>query len=445
VDNALDFYNNYIGLRTIFKYEIISKIMSQDRIRASYLIETAYDLEVAAQTIAGEQSCGTFLRTPRESDSLRQNHLAKVEMIDEMESVASPSLPGARNKKNNPIQRAKITLSWPYENIGSNLSSLVSTIAGNLFELAPFSGLKLLDFDVPQIYQKKYPGPTFGVAGTRDLVDVHGRPIIGTIVKPSVGLSPSQSAAQTKELIDAGLDFIKDDELQADSPHSLFDERVEETMQVLNNYANRVGRKPMYAFNVTGDIDDMLRRHDLLVKMGATCLMVNLNWVGISAVTHLAKHTAIPVHGHRCGWGMFTRSPWLGMEFQAYQKIWRLAGVDHIHTNGIRNKFCESDASVIQSIKACQHSFIGQKSPMAVLSSGQWAGQTEDTFAAIGNMDLMYLCGGGIVSHPLGMAAGVRSIQQAWTAAAAGISLEHYSQEHLELKEALNFFGKLDI
>jgi ribulose-bisphosphate carboxylase large chain len=82
---------------------------------------------------------------------------------------------------------------------------------------------------------------------------------------------------------------------------------------------------------------------------------------------------------------------------------------------------------------------------MAVLSSGQWAGQAVDTYEAIGNMDLMYLCGGGIVSHPSGMTAGVKSLQQAWSAAASGISLANYAQGHTELREALDFFGKLDI
>ncbi len=415
--------------------------MRQDHIKATYLIETSYELETAAEIMAGEQSCGTFLRTPGESDMLRANHLAVIEHLEALESVPEPSLPGARQKGGNPIRRAKVTLSWPYENIGTNLPALVSTIAGNLYELAPFSGLRLLDFEVPEKYNERYSGPAFGVEGTRQLVNVSDRPVIGTIIKPSVGLSPVQSAEQTRELIQAGLDFIKDDELQVDSPHSPFEDRVKQTMQVINRYADREGKKPMYAFNVTGDLDDMLRRHDFLVEQGATCMMINLNWAGISAVHHLARHTTMPIHGHRCGWGMFTREPSLGMEFTAYQKIWRLAGVDHLHTNGIRNKFCESDESVIESIKACQADFIGQKNPMPVLSSGQWAGQTTDTYSAIGNFDLMYVAGGGIVSHPSGMQAGVKSLQQGWEAAGAGLSLPAYAKTHPELQEALEFFG----
>ena len=419
------------------KSEMVAK-----RIEASYLIETSYPPEAAAEVMAGEQSCGTFIKTPGESDDLRRNHRARVEAVDVIGEVDRPSLPGARDYGPGArIQQAKVALSWPIENVGHNLPNLVSTIAGNLFELAPFSGLRLLDFDVPPDFANAYDGPSYGIAGTRSLVDVHDRPIIGTIIKPSVGLTPEQTAEQTKALIEAGVDFIKDDELMGDPPHSPFDERVSMVMDVIEDYAQKTGKKPMYAFNLSGDMDDMLQRHDYLVQMGATCAMVNLNAVGISAVEYFTSYSGLPVHGHRNGWGMLTRCEALGMDFPAYQKIWRMAGVDHMHTNGLRNKFCESDESVIRSIQACLAPFVDLRSPMPVLSSGQWAGQAVDTYQAINSVDLMYLCGGGIVGHPSGIAAGVKSIIQGWEAALQGKELEAYAEDHIELKEAMSFFS----
>lgn len=412
------------------------------RITAKYLIETSYDLQLAAEIMAGEQSCGTFVRTPGETDELRDKHAAQVISIETIEKVDMPSLPGAKIREGSPIQRALVTLSWPLSNVGINLPNLISTVAGNLFELAPFSGLKLLDIDLPIEFAQKYSGPKFGIEGTRNLTGVWNRPIIGTIIKPSVGLTPEATAKQVYHLAEAGIDFIKDDELQGDAPHCPFSDRVLEVMVKVDQYAQKSGKKIMYAFNLSGDLDDMLYRHDYLVKNGATCLMVNLNSVGISAVHHLVKHSALPVHGHRNGWGMLSRSTVLGIEFPAYEKIWRLAGVDHMHTNGLRNKFCESDASVIRSIQACLQSFLGLRNTMPVLSSGQWAGQVVDTFSEIKSMDLMYLCGGGIVAHPSGLEAGVKSIVQAWDAAIKGRSLDTYAKEHRELKEALDFFSR---
>jgi ribulose-bisphosphate carboxylase large chain len=255
-------------------------------------------------------------------------------------------------------------------------------------------------------------------------------------------LTPKATAAQVNTLIEAGLDFLKDDELMGDPPHSPFEKRVDEVMKVINENAEKTGKKAMYAFNISGDIDDMFRRHDYVLKKGGTCIMLSLNWVGISATAKISDYTQLPIHGHRNGWGMFTRNEALGMEFTAYQKIWRLAGVDHLHTNGLRNKFCESDQSVITSIKACLTPLLGGYSIMPVVSSGQWAGQAVDTYNAVKSLDLMYVCGGGIVGHPSGISAGVKSVQQAWEAAIKGKSIVEFAADHKELKEALEFYGQ---
>ncbi|HPG41273.1 MAG TPA: ribulose-bisphosphate carboxylase large subunit family protein [bacterium] len=407
---------------------------------AKYLIETSLDVEKAAQMMAGEQSSGTFVKIPGETDELKANHAAQVIKIEIIGECETPTLPGAKRKNGNTIHRAIVELNWPYENIGNNLANLCATIAGNLYELHPFSGLKLLDVEIPVEFTQKYKGPRFGIAGTREKTGVFGRPIIGTIIKPSVGLTPEATADQVKILINAGLDFIKDDELMGDSPHSPFEKRVDLVMDVINKYADNTGKKPMFAFNISGDMDDMLKRHDYVFSKGGTCIMLSMNWVGISAVSKVANHTQLPLHGHRNGWGMFTRCEVLGMDFLAYQKIWRMAGVDHLHTNGIRNKFCESDESVIRSIKACLEPMHGGYHAMPVLASGQWAGQTVDSYNAIKTVDIMYLCGGGIVAHPGGITAGVKSVIQGWEAAVQGIDLQTYAKTNKELFQALEFF-----
>ena len=327
-------------------------------IRATYLIETAYPPEQAAGIMAGEQSSGTFVKTPGETEALKARHAATVETIEILEERSSPALPGARIPKNTPnptYTQANVTLAWPFENIGTNLANLMATVAGNLFELAPFSALKLRDIVLPNAFAEHYAGPQFATEGTRKLTGVAHRPIIGTIIKPSVGLTPQQTARQVETLIEAGLDFIKDDELMGDSPHSPFQERVDAVMHVINRYADRTGKKPMFAFNVSGDIDDMLTRHDYVLARGGTCVMISLNWVGISGLAKLRQHSQLPIHGHRNGWGLFSRSEDIGIEYPVFQKIFSLAGADHLHTNGIRNKFCEPDDSVIRSIQACLH------------------------------------------------------------------------------------------
>lgn len=420
--------------------------MTTDRFTATYLIETAHPPEKAAEIMAGEQSAGTFVRVHGETDELRAAHMARVESVEVIERDVGPSLPGSKPPSSDATyQRAKVVLSFPFVNVGTNLPVLMTTVSGNLFELSPFSGLKLLDFTVPGAYEQAYKGSRFGVEGTRKLCDVYERPIIGTIIKPSVGLTPQQTGELTKILAEAGLDFIKDDELMADSPHSPLAERVKYVMAAVNDHAQSTGKKVMVAFNISGEIDHMLRAHDMVYEAGGTCVMVNMLQVGLPAITKLRKHTQLPIHGHRNGWGMLSRHPLLGMEYPAFQKFYRIAGVDHLHVNGLRNKFCEPDESVIQAARACLTPLWEGTSQVAmpVFSSGQWAGQAADTYTALQSTDLMYLAGGGIMAHPDGPAAGVRSLQQAWQAALEEIPIETYAEMHNELKRSLEKYGVL--
>jgi len=228
----------------------------------------------------------------------------------------------------------------------------------------------------------------------------------------------------------------------ADPPHSPFDERVDAVMRVINDHAQSKGKKVMYAFNVSDELDAMLQHYEKVVAAGGTAVMVSLNTVGLAGVRKLCDLGALAVHGHRNGWGMLNRHPLLGIEFPAYQKLWRLAGVDQIHVNGIQNKFWEPDDSVVRSIQACLQPLLGGYSIMPVISSGQWGGQAPETFRRTKTVDLLYLAGGGIMAHPDGPAGGVRALRQAWEAAVAGLTLEQAARQYPEFARSVEKFGK---
>lgn len=418
-----------------------------DSIIAKYLIETPHPLEFAAEMIAGEQSSGTFVSVPGETEELKARSRARVVSLKHFEDVDTPSLPGSRPPRGHTgslkYQRAEVTVEFPFGNVGTNLPTLLATVCGNLYELSELSGIKLLDLELPPAFAERYPGPQFGIRGTRGLAGVQGRPIIGTIVKPSVGLTPVQTAGLVRTLGAAGIDFIKDDELQADSPHSPFDERVAAVMSVVNELADQTGKKIMYAFNVTDDLETMRRHHDVVLAAGGTCVMVSLHSAGLATLAEFRRHCALPIHGHRNGWGLYTRHPLLGVEYPAWQKLWRLAGADQLHVNGLQNKFWEADDSVVRSIKAClTPMFRPDDTAMPVVSSGQWGGQAPETYRRTGTLDVMYLAGGGILAHPMGPAAGVRALQQAWEAAVNGIELNEHAKAHAELRETLAKFSR---
>ncbi|MFD2329937.1 ribulose-bisphosphate carboxylase large subunit family protein [Cohnella sp. GCM10020058] len=417
--------------------------MQQTFVRATYLIETPHDPHRAAAVMAGEQSTGTFVAVPGETDEVKARSAARIVSVRLLETVREPSLPGAAVPPghNGDYYRCEVILDFPYVNFGPSIPNLMATVAGNLYELQEFSGIRLVDLTLPDAFADAYPGPKFGMAGTRRLAGVYDGPIIGTIVKPSVGLTIEELGATVRGLAEAGLDFIKDDELNASPLFAPFDRKVKAVMEEIERVADRTGRKTMYAFNITGDIDELRRNHDLVLQAGGTCVMVSIQSIGLAGLAYLNRYSELPIHGHRNQWGMMTRHPMLGMAFPAYQKLCRLAGADHLHVNALNSKFYESNASVIRSVEAIREPLLGGYEAVPVLSSGQSAATAEETYRALGTCDLLNVAGGGIMAHPDGPAAGVRSMKQAWEAARQGIGAADYAVSHSELRRALAQFG----
>jgi ribulose-bisphosphate carboxylase large chain len=435
----------YDNLKTNTLSKGVGKIMTHSRILATYLIETPYPLEEAAEVLAGEQSSGTFLELPGETEELKEKHRAQIIEIKQLESVSSPSLPGSKGPKGKQVthyHRGEVVLSFPFENVGPSIPNLLATVAGNLFELEEFSGIKLIDLELPYEFTEVYKGPKFGIEGTRKLADVYNRPLIGTIIKPNIGLTPDQLRIIVRDLAMSGIDFIKDDEVNGNPPYFPLQERVKVVMEEIERAADHTGKKVMYAVNITDDIENLIPNHDLVVEAGGTCVMVSINSIGLTGVNYLRKHSEVPIHGHRNQWGMMSRSPLLGMEFSAWQKLCRMVGVDHLHVNGLNNKFFETNESVIQSAKSCLTPLFGGYQAMPVLSSKQWAGTAVPTYEKLQTTDVLHIAGGGIHGHPGGTVAGLKSMIQGWEAAIQGKELDDYAKTHPELKQAIAAFSK---
>jgi ribulose-bisphosphate carboxylase large chain len=400
-------------------------------------IHAHYWLEI----IAGEQSSGTFVKLAHETPELQARSGAHIERLEVLSTSHSPSLEG-RYKAGAIFSQCLLELSWNVENIGASLPNLMATIAGNLFELQCVSGLRLLDVDLPLCFAQKYRGPQFGIEGTRALAGVYHAPLIGTIIKPSIGLDPQETAQEVRKLVEGGIDFIKDDELQSNGSHCPFEARVKAVMAVVNAQAQKTGKKAMVAFNITGELNEMKSRHDFVRENGGTCIMLSLNSVGLVGLREMRLHSQLPIHGHRNGWGYLSRHKALGFDYAPLQKIWRLAGADHLHVNGLNNKFSESNESVMAAARAVLKPLWVENpcAAMPVFSSGQTGLVAAQTFKGLQSADLIFAAGGGIFGHPSGVKAGVTALRQAFEAAQHNIALQDYALQHLELRDALRFW-----
>lgn len=417
-------------------------------LRATYLIETPLDPARVAETLAGEQSSGTFVRVAGETDALRARSRATVSKVEELEALPAPSLPSAwlqRQRVAGPWRRARITVDFPLANIGHNLPTLWATVAGNLFDLGETTGLRLEHLALPPAFRARFERPRHGVAGTRAAAGVAEGPLVGTIIKPNVGLSAAETGALVADLCRAGVDFIKDDECCGDPEHAPIADRIRAVMAAVRAHRDATGKHVIVAINISDEHEAMLRHAELLQREGGTCAMVSMNWTGPSSVQALRRHTDLILHGHRNGYGMWARHPALGIAFQPYAALWRLTGVDHMHVHGLAGKFAQDDEEVRNGAHDCLTPLADPEDVgdvvMPAFSSGQWAGTLAPTLDTLPSGDLLFMCGGGILAHPQGPAAGVRSVRQAWAAWREDVPLAQAAAAAPELQAALQTFG----
>ena len=181
-------------------------------------------------------------------------------------------------------------------------------------------------------------------------------------------------------------------------------------MPIILDHEQRTGKKVMYAFGIShADPDVMLRNHDCVVKAGGNAAVININSVGYGGLAYLRKRSNLVLHAHRNGWDILTRHLALGLDFSCLPAILAPARSrpvpDQWHQREILGigrvlpRLVRGDEAPLFDTADC---------PLPVVGSGQWGGQAPETFRRTGQtLDLLYLCGGGIVSHPGGPAAGV--------------------------------------
>ena len=162
-------------------------------ITITYRIETPGSIEAMADKIASDQSTGTFVPVPGETEELKSRVAARVLGIRQLEDAKRPTWPEVA-EGHGPLRRADVDIAFPLDAIGTDLSALMTIAIGGVFSIKGMTGIRIVDMKLPNAFRGAHPGPQFGVAGSKRLTGVEGRPIIGTIVKPALGLRPVETA-----------------------------------------------------------------------------------------------------------------------------------------------------------------------------------------------------------------------------------------------------------
>jgi ribulose-bisphosphate carboxylase large chain len=407
----------------------------------TYWFETSGEPDVAAAALCSEQSTAQWKRAGIDED-LRPVYAAKVVSLDVLSVSHRPAFESPFNKGEK-FSRCRVRIAHPHHNFGPKIPNLLTAACGEgAFFTRGITAIKLLDIAFPESFIRAFEGPKFGVEGIRKLLGVYDRPIFMGVVKPNIGLDPLGFAELAYQAWLGGLDIAKDDEMLSDSSYSPLARRLE-LLNIKRCEAEKTtGEKKIFLANITDEVDQLIRLHDLAVQNGAGAVMVNGMTTGLSALRMLRKHTQVPLVGHFDFIAPFSRIPFFGVSSVFITKLQRLAGCDAIVMPGFGARMMTEDEEVEANVDACLKSLGSQRRILPVPGGSDWAGTLPIVYEKLRTIDFGFIPGRGIFGHPRGPAAGAKSIHQAWQAIVSRIPLEEYAKGYVELREAVEIFGR---
>lgn len=321
-----------------------------------------------------------------------------------------------------------------------NMPNILSSVAGNVFGLRPLKNLRLNDIKLPTELIHSFKGPKFGISGIRRLLNVHDRPLVGTIIKPKLGLKTADHAMVAYNAWLGGCDIVKDDENLSSQNFNPFNDRILATLEMRDKAEEQTGEKKVYMANVTAETETMLKRAQFIKDHGGKYLMVDILTCGFSALQTLRDHNfGLVIHAHRAGHAAFTKNPKHGISMKVLAKVVRIIGVDQLHIGTVIGKMSETKKEVLENLEAVTSELGGLKKVLPVASGGLYPGLVPDLMNFFGN-DFVIQAGGGIHGHTDGTISGAKAMRQAVDATLQKVSLKEFSKNHKELQEALKIW-----
>jgi ribulose-bisphosphate carboxylase large chain len=424
----------------------------------------------AAAEVAAESSTGTNFKVKTETPFSREMN-ALVYKLDLEKSIVWIAYP------------------WRLFDRGGNVQNILTYIVGNVLGMKEISALKLLDVWFPSTMLEQYDGPSYTLDDMRKYLGVYDRPILGTIIKPKMGLTSSEYAEVCYDFWVGGGDFVKNDEPQANQDFCSYDKMVHYVKKAMDKAVKETGCKKVHSFNVSApDFDTMIQRCELIreagFEKGSYAFLIDGITAGWMAVQTLRRrYPDVFIHFHRAAHGAFTRpeNP-IGFSVLVLSKFARLAGASGIHTGtagvGKMSGSPEEDVTAAEGIlkfdsmgkifaqnwgripstdtdsiklvhaDTAKHTILeddewrGMKKCCPIISGGLNPTLLKPFIDVMGGTDFITTMGAGCHAHPDGTCAGATALVQACEAYKKKISIENYAKTHKELARAIEFFSK---
>ncbi|MBI5001090.1 MAG: ribulose-bisphosphate carboxylase [Euryarchaeota archaeon] len=424
----------------------------------------------AACEVAAESSTGTNFKVNTETPFSREMNALVYQAEPERELVW-------------------IAYPWRLFDRWGNVQNVLTYVVGNVLGMKEVRALKLMDVWFPPAMLGQFDGPSYTIDEMRAYLGVYDRPILGTIVKPKMGLTSAEYAEVCYEFWAGGGDFVKNDEPQANQDFCPYDKMVSHVKKAMDKAVRETGARKVHSFNVSAsDFDTMIGRCELVrgagFEPGSYAFLIDGITSGWTAVQTLRRrYPDVFIHFHRAAHAAFTRpeNPF-GCSVLVLSKFARLAGASGIHTGtagvGKMAGSPEEDvtaANNILSIIGKGHYFDQSWSTVSDMDVGftrlakhedtktrvtredDWRGirkccpiisgglnptLLKPFIDVMGHTEFITTMGAGCHAHPKGTRAGATALVQACEAYMQKIEIDEYAKGHPELAEAMAFFGK---
>ena len=432
--------------------------------------EKGLNILQAACEIAAESSTGTnFLVQTETSFSKKMNAL--VYQFDEKRNLVWIAYP------------------WRLFDRGGNIQNILTYVVGNVLGMKQVSALKLIDIWFPSAMLEQYDGPSYTLDDMKKYLGIKNRPVLGTIIKPKMGLTSAEYAEVCYEFWTGGGDFVKNDEPQANQDFCPYDKMVKHVKEAMDKAVKVTGKKKVHSFNVSAsDFDTMIKRCEMIreagFEPGSYAFLIDGITAGWMAVQTLRRrYPDVFIHFHRAAHGAFTRpeNP-IGFSVLVLSKFARLAGASGIHTgtagvgkmkgspeeditaadgilkllakghffNQSWSKIQAKDKEILKMVHedSIHHlileddSWRGIKKCAPIISGGLNPTLLKKFIEVAGTVDFITTMGAGCHAHPDGTKAGATALVQSLEAYEKKIPIEKYAKTHKELARAIEFFFK---
>ncbi len=392
---------------------------------------------IKAASIGIEQTTGSWIDVPEETDEMRAKYCSKILGVYEVPAYENQTNVNVSVKG---MRFYVIRIGFPVANIEDNIPLLIASVTGNIMSM-PY--LKLLDIDFPRKFVSKFQGPKFGIEGIRKILGANDRPLLNNMIKPCTGYTPDVGAKLFYEAAVGGVDIIKDDELiGGDRSFNKLKDRVIANMDAAHRADAIKGETTMYACNITDEVSRLKENAMTVIENGGNCIMVDVHGIGYTALRMLAEDPDInvPILGHSCFNGAFTCSPYQGMSSKAVLKLVRLCGCDIYLTQPPYGKFDNTFDNYITNIITTKAKFYDLKPSLPFVGGGVVPGLVPRFMRDCGN-DVLLGVGAGIHGHGMGPQAGAKAFRIAIDACMNDIPLREAAKDSPELTWSINKWG----